>query len=157
MSIDLSAASTVVGLVNGTIGLLKQAKELAKSSDDTDLKEKLGELQDQFLELKDKVLDLKQENDDLRSKLQYAQAKLKMFGEVIRIGQFVYFKDGDDQAPCCSRCFDVDRTMVHIVDMYAPGGIGRRPCCPACKTAFNTPGAPREQATERHRQHAGNG
>lgn len=87
--ISLGLASTAVTLVNGTIGLLKEARASAKRSDDHDLKDKLSEVFDSVLELKEVIGNLRNENNELRARLE-ERANLKWDTE-----EKLYFAEGD--------------------------------------------------------------
>src|ERR1039458_3790310 len=68
--LTLGLSSAAVVLVNGTIGLLKEARDAAKRSDDHDLKDKLSEVFDSVLQLKEVISNLRDENADLKKRLE---------------------------------------------------------------------------------------
>jgi hypothetical protein len=79
--LTLGIASTIIGAVNGTINLVKEAKASAKLSDDHDLKDKLSEVFDSVLDLKEMVNTLRDENAELRKQLE-ARANLDWDSEL---------------------------------------------------------------------------
>src|ERR1700678_4454597 len=105
--ITLGLASTAVGLVNGTISLLKEARESAKRSDDHDLKDKLSEVFDSVLELKEVIGNLREENMELRKRLE-TRASLK-FDTKLKL----YFAENDPD-PFCPACFDLHSRQIRL-------------------------------------------
>jgi hypothetical protein len=105
--ITLGLASTAVSLVNGTIGLLKEARSSAKQSDDHDLKDKLSDVFDSVLELKEVIGNLRDENAGLR-KLLDAKTNLKWDS-----GVKLYFAEGDPD-PFCPSCLDVNGKQIRL-------------------------------------------
>src|ERR1035437_9820712 len=95
--ITLGLASTAVGLVNSTIGLLKEARDAAKRSDDHDLKDKLSDVFDAVLELKEVIGGLRDENVELLKRLQ-TRASLKWDSR-----NKLYFAEGDPDPFCPTR------------------------------------------------------
>lgn len=105
--VTLGIAVKAVGLVNGTIGLLKEARESAKRSDDHDLKDKLSEVFDSVLELKEALTALREENEVLRKQIETRTA-LKWNSELK-----VYFA-GDDSDPYCPACMDLNGKAIRL-------------------------------------------
>ncbi|MGO9940922.1 MAG: hypothetical protein ACLPH3_24945 [Terracidiphilus sp.] len=105
--ITLGLASTAVGLVNGTIGLLKEAREAAKRSDDHDLKDKLSDVFDKVLELKEVIGNLREENAELKKQLE-TRAALKWDTR-----QKLYFTEGDPD-PFCPACMDLNARQIRL-------------------------------------------
>jgi hypothetical protein len=126
--ITLGLASTAVSLVNGTLSMLKEARESAKRSDDNDLKDKLSEVFDSVLEIKEVVGNLKEENGELRRQLQ-ARASLKW-----DTGRKLYFVDGDPD-PFCPSCFDLHARQVRLHPIYT-GGSHWKDECKICKSQY---------------------
>jgi len=89
------------------IGLLKQAKEAAKESDDHDLKDKLSEVYDSFLDLKELIGNLRDENNELRKQLE-ARANVKWDGS-----KKLYFAEGDPD-PFCPACLDNSGKQIRL-------------------------------------------
>src|ERR1035441_1696668 len=112
--VTLGLASTAVGLVNGTIGLLKEAREAAKRSDDHDLKDKLSEVFDSILELKEVIGSLRDENAELRKTLE-TRATLKWDSH-----QKLYFAEGDPD-PFCPACMDLNGRQIRLHPVYRTG------------------------------------
>lgn len=130
--ITLGLASTAVSLVNGTISLLKEAKEAAKRSDDHDLKDKLSEVFDSVLDLKEVIANLRDDNAELRKQLE-ARAKLLWDRE-----RKIYFAE-DDPDPFCPICLDGNNKQIRL----QPTGLGDhllwRYECKVCRNFFAKP------------------
>ena len=105
--VTLGLASTAVGLVNGTIGLLKEARDAAKRSDDHDLKDKLSEVFDSVLELKEAVSNLRDENAELERRLA-ARNQLTW-----NATHKLYFAEADPD-PFCPACFDLKSQHIRL-------------------------------------------
>lgn len=138
--ITLGLASTAVSLVSGTIGLLKEAKEAAKRSDDHDLEDKLSADFDSILELKEVVGSLRDENAELRKHLQ-TRASLKWDSRTK-----LYFAEGDPD-PFCPTCLDLDGTPIRLHPVVDQGQLWRHDC-KGCKNIYliaNRPRAPRHE------------
>jgi uncharacterized small protein (DUF1192 family) len=105
--LTIGLASTAVGLVNGTISLLKEAKQAAKQSEDHNLKDKLSEIFDSVLDLKEVVGCLRDENADLRAQLA-RQKELRWDG-----AKKLYFRE-DDSDPFCPSCFDLNGRHIRL-------------------------------------------
>jgi regulator of replication initiation timing len=127
--ITLTLASTAVGLVNGTIGLLKEARDAAKRSDDHDLKDKLSEVFDAVLELKEVIGNLREENAGLRMRLE-TRDNLKWDTK-----RKLYFADGDPD-PFCPACMDLNARQVRLHPVADSVGHPWRYDCKICKNLF---------------------
>jgi hypothetical protein len=128
--LTLGLASTAVGLVNGTIGLLKEARDAAKLSDDHDLKDKLSEVFDSVLELKEVIGNLRDENAELRKRLE-AKANIKWDST-----KKLYFANGDHD-PFCPACMDLHSRPVRLQPVHS-GSDNRifRYDCKVCDNHF---------------------
>jgi hypothetical protein len=127
--ITLGLASTAVSLVNGTIGLLKEARESAKRSDDHDLKDKLSEVFDSVLELKEVIGNLREENAGLRKRLD-TRANLN-WNSKLRL----YFAEGDPD-PFCPSCLDLNGRQIRLFPHFWKSGLLSRYECKICKNDF---------------------
>jgi len=124
--LTLGLASTAAGLVNSTIGLLKEARNAAKSSEDHDLKEKLNDVYDAVLELKEVIGSLREENSDLRKELD-ARARMKWDTR-----SKLYFIEGDPD-PFCPACVDRDGKQIRL----QPSVNGMGWICKVCNCYFD--------------------
>lgn len=127
-SIVPHAVLTVTSLVNSALGSVRAAKELAKDSSDTELKERIAEVYDSFLDIKDRVLDLDLENRTLREQL----AKRATFKRTSEFGY--YFADGDPD-PYCPKCYEGAGKEIHLPKASdRVGGFMR--VCRECKHQY---------------------
>ncbi len=124
----LGLASTAVSLVSGTIGLLKEAREAAKRSDDHDLKDKLSEVYDSVLELKEVIGKLRDENAELLNRLK-TRASLK-FDRRAKL----YFAEGDPD-PFCPACLDDGGKQIRLIPDYNDGALLQYQC-KVCKNFY---------------------
>jgi hypothetical protein len=127
--LTLGLASTAVGLVNGTIGLLKEAREAAKRSDDHDLKDKLSEVFDSVLELKEVIVNLRDENAELRKRLE-TRENLKWSSE-----HKLYFADGDPD-PFCPACMDLNGRQIRLQPIDYESRVLWKYDCNVCKSDY---------------------
>jgi hypothetical protein len=138
--LTLGLATTAVGLVNGTIGLLKEARESAKRSDDHDLKDKLSEVYDSVLELKEVIGNLRDENAELLKRLQ-TRAALKWDTQTK-----LYFAEGDPD-PFCPTCLDKDEAQIRLQAVVDEGQLWRYDC-KVCKNLYQIAERPRPPRRE---------
>jgi hypothetical protein len=122
------AVLSVASLVSNVLSSAKAAKELAKQSGDSALKEQIGELIDSVLEVKQRVLELDEENRSLRQQLAKKAA-------VRRDPQFGYYFAEGDADPFCPKCYESSAKLVHLTQSEPwSGGIRRN--CRECRDTF---------------------
>jgi len=117
-----------MGLLESSLEVVKLAGKIANP----ELVQAATRANIEALELSTKNIELQKKITELENHAKEVEAKLKLTGEVFREGEFVY-RDGEPRG-YCSRCWDVDRRLVHIITMDAGQGRGLRPGCPQCKT-----------------------
>ncbi len=122
----------VMGLLETSLEVVKLAGKLANP----ELITAATKANIEALELSNSNLELQKKVTDLGDLVRELDAKLKLTGDVFREGDYV-FLEGDPKG-FCSRCWDVDRRLIHIVTLELGSGQGRRHGCPQCKTM--TPG-----------------
>lgn len=132
--LTLGLASTAVSLVNGTIGLLKEAREAAKRSEDHSLKDSLSAVYDSVLELKEVIGNLRDENAELLKRLQ-TRASLKWDSRTK-----LYFAEGDPD-PFCPACMDLNGTQIRLQPV-TDGGVLWRYDCKVCKNHYTVNSRP---------------
>ena len=135
--LTLGLASTAVGLVNGTIGLLKEARDAAKRSDDHDLKDKLSAVYDSVLELKEVIGNLRDENAELLKRLQ-TRASVKWDSRAK-----LYFAEGDPD-PFCPACMDVSGNQIRLQPVI-DDGVTWRYDCKVCKNFYTVTKRPQRR------------
>jgi hypothetical protein len=109
----------------GIVENMKDAADLAKKVGDIELYRKI-------VHLEGEVIELTREKRQAEQKIEELESKLALTGEVFRERGFAY-RVGDREA-CCSRCWDADRKLIHIVEMFIDKR-GRVAGCPQCKTS----------------------
>jgi hypothetical protein len=81
-----------------------------------------------------KNLELHKTAEELEARVKELEAKLALVGEVFRDGDLVY-REGELRG-YCSRCWDVEHKLVHVVAIDRGRGQGRGNGCPECKNFF---------------------
>jgi len=112
-----------MGLVETSLEVVKLATKIANP----DLVQAATKANIEALEISGKNLELHKRLGELESKVKELEAKLFLVGEVFREGDYV-FREGE-KGSYCSRCWDVDRKLIHIIWVNNKG-----PACPECKT-----------------------
>lgn len=118
------------------MGLLESSREVVKLAGklaNPELVQAAMQANMDALEVSTKNLELQKQITTLEAEMKDLEAKLKLTGEIFREGDYV-FLDGDPMG-FCSRCWDVDRRLVHIVRMDMGAGRGFHLACPQCKTS----------------------
>jgi rubredoxin len=119
-----------------SVSSVRAAKELAKDSSDTELKERIAEVYDSFLDIKDRVLDLDLENRTLKEQL----AKRATFKRTSEFGY--YFADGDPD-PYCPKCYEGAGKEIHLRKaIHTSGGRVTRGCRECGYSFIESRGAP---------------
>jgi len=101
------AAVSVTSLLNNVLSSARTAKDLAKQSSDSELKQQIADLFNDILELKAKVLDLDAENRELRD-------KLKEKTVVERDPDTECFYKRGETDPLCPKCFQGSGAAVYL-------------------------------------------
>jgi hypothetical protein len=129
---DISTASTALGLINSTVQTAKTAIELAKHSKDSDLKNSVSAVLDQILDLKAKILELDEENRSLHHQLATRT-------KVMRGVDFGYwFKPGETD-PLCPKCYEGGGKLVYLSKPRTLNGGVRRDCRICGDTTWEVP------------------
>lgn len=112
-----------MGLLESSMEVLKLAGKIANP----ELVQAATKANIEALELSTKNLELQKNISELQREISELGAKLVLQGEVFRYRDFVFRESDPD--PCCSRCWDVERRLVHVMH----GGLGVQVRCPECK------------------------
>lgn len=118
-----------MGIVQDSLEVVKLAGRFANP----ELIERVSKLNEQVLELSSRNVEFQQRVFQLEKELQLANERLHLIGGVERKHDYIYEKGQTE--PCCPRCYDVDRRIVHVIETRDPK-IGIHPYCPQCKTGF---------------------
>jgi len=118
-----------MGLLDTSLEVIKIAGKLANP----ELIQAATKANVEALELSKQNLELQRRVTELDDKIRELEDKLKLIGVVFRAAEntSVVFLEGDPIG-FCSRCWDAERRLIHIIRMNSPGhgGLG----CPHCKT-----------------------
>jgi hypothetical protein len=120
-----------MGLLESSLKVLKLATQIANP----ELVQAATQANIEALELSGKNLELRKQAEELENQVKELKAQLALTGEFFRDGDLV-FREGE-QRGYCSRCWDVEHKLVHIVHMDNGSGRGGRNGCPQCKTFFS--------------------
>jgi hypothetical protein len=118
-----------MGLLESSLEVVKLAGKIANP----ELVQAATQANIEALEVSMKNVELQKQLTALEALLKDLEEKLKLRGEIFREGDYV-FLDGDPMG-FCSRCWDVDRRLVHILRMDIGVGRGFANGCPQCKTS----------------------
>ncbi len=113
----------VMGLLETSLEVVKLAGKLANP----ELITAATKANIEALELSNSNLELQKKVTDLGDLVRELEAKLKLTGEVF-YHEGLVFREGDSD-PYCSRCWDVNRNLVHVHRFGGDKGRG----CPECK------------------------
>ncbi|HDL01438.1 MAG TPA: hypothetical protein ENH23_04315 [candidate division Zixibacteria bacterium] len=110
------------------MSIISNAKEIA------DLVKKLGdiELYRKIVELEGEIIELTCEKRELDDELIKLNALLKTSKEM-NFKEPFYCVEGDS-TPFCPRCWEADKTQVHLNDTNTIGSPWK---CPNCKSGFS--------------------
>ena len=129
----LIEAMGVVAGVKNAFDLAKTVASVANELNQVDLKMKSAELTKMVGDLVQQVTELALDNSQLKlqvseQKQAYAalQDRLKIRDQLIHRNNLYYLPktDGKEDGAFCTRCFDVDGILVHVVDI----GYGQWSC-----------------------------
>lgn len=118
------------------MGLYENMKELVSLIQKADNLE----LQKKLLDLQNDVMALTDENSQLKKKLEELQ-RTTLLAQELRFESPFYFRTGD-HIPHCSRCWEVDKRLIHLTGPQQPIA-GERWDCPQCDKHFIKPGTRR--------------
>jgi hypothetical protein len=118
-----------MGFLDTSLEIMKLAGKIANP----ELVQAVTKANIEALELSQANIDLQKIVSALQNQVADLEGKLKLTGEVFRDSGFVYLEGDPDGF--CSRCWEVDHKLVHIIQMHV-GKDGVKPACPECKTAM---------------------
>jgi len=128
-SMDLSSAIPIATMVGTVLKGLKDAKDLAKESDDLDLKEKINDAYSGLLELSNRLYEVADENRQLKTAL---EEQVKYTDARPPYGYFYRTDDTEFKHPLCPRCFQNRPRRIGVLgeSRKASGGFFRH--CTVC-------------------------
>jgi hypothetical protein len=117
-----------MGLLETSLEVVKLAAKVANP----ELVQAATKANIEALELSTKNIELHKRAGELESRVKELEEQLKLVGEVFREGDFVY--RNEDPRAHCSRCWDFEHRLIHIIMLDKGAGRGMGPGCPQCKT-----------------------
>jgi hypothetical protein len=107
--------------------LLQTARDLLraiKGSSGIDVQEKVIDLQAGILEMQEQIAQLQKENQVLREQLSTA-------GSLSFRNNCYWRADHPDPGPFCTRCWDLEKQLIHLNPTFDPKVLG----CARCRSA----------------------
>jgi len=107
---DFPTVVSAAGLVNNAINALKNARELAKDTADSELKERISDVYDALLDLKERM---HAQDDEIRQLKVQLDAKAAYVGPVAPHGYYYFAADAEDEVnPLCPVCFQAKPQQI---------------------------------------------
>ncbi len=110
---------------------LKQACELARTTDDSQLYEVLLRIREQVVELQARLVEFTEENSRLRSEIASMRAAAETAERLVyqRNAYWQPRQGSDPEGPFCSNCWDNRQAVVRMLSRPNPAYYR----CPTCK------------------------
>lgn len=118
------------------VELIKAAMAAGDALDRADLKFKLAEALNALADARISVADAKEELSRAYKELDELDAKLKLKDTTVRVYDAYYSVDEDGGPkgdPYCSRCWETEHTLIHLVRGERSEPVNH---CPACKQKY---------------------
>jgi hypothetical protein len=119
---DFHATVPVSQVLGSALSILRNARDLAKDSDDRELKEVVGQVFDVFSSLKERMLSMEEEIASLKSQL---AKKVAITGPMPPFGYF--YKSGDTDHPLCPKCYQ-EKGYEYMLSIERFNGAVNRVC-----------------------------
>jgi mRNA-degrading endonuclease YafQ of YafQ-DinJ toxin-antitoxin module len=127
-TMDLNSAAALGTMLSTAVTALKDARELAKSSGDHELKAKIGDAYDCLIDLRMRLIDY----DDEVRKLRQELAKRDAFEGPVPPHNYVY-KTSDREHPLCPNCFQSKDRKISYMSALEDWNGGKRRTCGQCR------------------------
>lgn len=134
MSLDIVMA---VRGVSAGIDAVKKLAELARKSQNVELRQGILDLNQQLLDAREALLNAKGEIDELKAENQRLKDPSSKLTFDSRVG--MYFEQDDlasRSAPFCSGCYDKDDKRIRLSKKSGDLGLLGKYQCPVCKTFY---------------------
>ena len=134
---DIMAGLTAVGQA---LSIVKQLRDIEKSTDEAGWKLALAEMQGALADAKLALVEAQEKSNDQDQEITRLKAQFRRREETVEIKGFRYSlgEHGEPVGlPYCPRCMEVDGLLMRLAD--ATGRHGRTHVCPQCKADY--PGA----------------
>jgi hypothetical protein len=94
------------------------------------------EFQEKVMELREQALELQEENLQLRTRLRELEVKVEVKDSLVfRESMYFRVKDGKEDGPFCSKCYDDDGKVVRLHALH-DRDIRDTHHCPVCDGYF---------------------
>lgn len=129
---------SMMALLNGlkvATEIAKNLRELDASLEKAQAKSELAELINALADARISASDMKLDLDEKDRRIRELESALKVAGSVVRRGEAYFTEAGEGRSadgPFCSRCYDVDRRLVHLNRHPVHGS---QKMCPECKAS----------------------
>ncbi len=131
---NFHGAVPISQLLSSALSVLRNARDLAKDSDDRELKAVIGQIFDAFSALKERTLAMDDEITGLKAQL---ARKTAITGPVPPFGYF--YKNGDTDHPLCPKCYQEKGYEFMLTTEHFSGGVTR-----VCQCGWNAEEIPAE-------------
>ena len=121
---DPTAVLSITQIVSGSLDSLKNARDLVRGTNNSELKAQIGDAYDTLLDLKGRLVDQDEELRQLRAEL---AKKSEIEGPVPPFGYF--YKKGDRENPLCPKCYQsAERCEAYLTPPESISRGIRRQC-----------------------------
>ena len=124
----MSDIALITSIAANAVAALKNARELATTTGNSELREQLRLASDDLLTLREKLLDVVEENRSLRTQL---EERRKVVGPVAPFGYFYMADDSNHEHPLCSKCYQ-DGDKLGFMTPQEEHNYGLRRKCRNC-------------------------
>ena len=133
---------SIATMFSSAVTALKDAKEVAKDSEDIELKEKIGTAYDTLLELKVRLYEVDDENRQLKKEL---EDRTKYTDPLPPFGYIYRTDDTEQKHPLCPRCYQDTPQKIGFLKAPHKASTGMFRHCPLCSSNIpeGTPTLPR--------------
>jgi hypothetical protein len=125
MDTIIPVLTSAVGAASAAISSVKNARDIAKSSHDHELKAAISDAFDAVLDLKEKVHELTEQNRSLREQLERRD-------DIAHDEGSGYFYKTNENKPLCPKCYQQSNPLPVYLQVWNDGTTS----CPVCETRF---------------------
>jgi hypothetical protein len=131
---DFHSAVPITQVLSSSVSMLRNARDLAKESGNSELKGVINQLFDTFSELKERMLSMEDEITNFKTQL---TKKAAITGPVAPFGYF--YKNGDAEHPLCPKCYQEKGHEYMLTTEHFNGSVSR-----VCRCGWSAEEAPAE-------------
>lgn len=113
----------LVNASNNALSVIKNVGNKLKKTKRSDALTDILDIQSAMMEVQEKQQRLINENMDLRARVKELEEGLKINGELVRDGNYLYLKtDRNRTEPYCLACWGHDRRLIGVIVMKQAAG-----------------------------------